>query len=363
MSRTFFKNASFHKNKATKRYEFDIEDMDLSIVNAIRRVVLSEIPNLGFLGEGDVSIQILKNSGPLHNEFMIHRIGLIPLHFTEEEVESFAEGDYEFSCDVRNNDPSLMNVTTRHITGTRQGTPLTDVELRRIFPANPITEQHVLITRLRQGEELAFHAKVVKSKAKAHASFAPSSLCTFFYHLDETKVKEAKNILDKERAYIKNQYGDPTRIRFMIEPEGGLSARYMVAKALEILLDKIDTVHRELDVLDSEKVKVSPTLDIPNSFDLHIFQEDDTLGNLFQSLLYNLYIRENNKVLDNKYKVGYVGYFAPHPLEPKIVLRMSLLHDDITPDVKDFVHVMKESCRHVEREVREAYDAWTRFEE
>ena len=58
--------------------------MDLSIVNGIRRVILTEIEVVGFYGEDEPSVEIHKNTGPLHNEFMKHRIGLIPINVNEK---------------------------------------------------------------------------------------------------------------------------------------------------------------------------------------------------------------------------------------------------------------------------------------
>jgi len=54
---------------------------------------------------------------------------------------------------------ALLNVTTQNIQGTKNGVPLTEKELQRIFPVNSVTKKPVLITRLRQGEELSFTAK------------------------------------------------------------------------------------------------------------------------------------------------------------------------------------------------------------
>lgn len=362
MSRSFFHNSQYHENKATNRYEFDMEGMDLSIVNGIRRVIHAEIPTLGFQGEGDVSIQIHKNTGPLHNEFMIHRIGLLPMHFTEEEVESFVENEYEFTCSIKNNEVALMNVTTHHLQGTKNGVALSEKDLHRIFPLNNVTKKPVLVTRLRQGEELSFTAKVIKSIAKNHASFSPVSLCAFYYKEDPSKAKDLTNVLEKERAYLKNKYGDPTDVHFMVESETGLTPKYLIAKALEVLMEKVGTVHKELDVLHSEKLSIVKHDTMDDTFDLHIMKEDDTLGNLMQSILYNKYIRENTNILDNKYKMTYVGYYAPHPLEQKIVIRMTLKNENLTPDEKEYVMVMKECCRQVERELREVLDAWIRFD-
>ena len=43
-----FKNYTF--DQASNKHSFDIENLDLSIVNSVRRVILSEIPIVGFYG-------------------------------------------------------------------------------------------------------------------------------------------------------------------------------------------------------------------------------------------------------------------------------------------------------------------------
>ena len=360
MSKSFFHNASYNPNKATKRFEFDIRDADLAIVNGIRRVIHAEIPILGFMGEEDVSILIHKNNGPLHNEFMQHRIGMLPIHFTEEEIEGFVENEYVFTCDIKNADMSLLKVTTEHIKGTRNGVAFTEKELLRLFPIDEITKQRVLITRLRQNEELSFIATVVKSTAKVHSAFSPVSLCAFFFNETE-EAKDVLNILDKERMYKKNSFGDPTDIHFTIETETSLTPKYLIAKALEILISKVNIVHSELDVVESTKVRVTANTTMNDTFDILVDDEDDTLGNLIQSVVYSHYIRANKQVLNNKYDMSYIGYYAPHPLEKNIVIRMTLKHANASIDEKDFIMAMKECCRLVDQQLREMLDDWIRF--
>ena len=309
---------------------------------------------LGFRGEEDPTVEILKNTGPLHNEFMIHRIGLIPIYFSEEATEGFTENEYSFECHMINKEYAIQNITTHHITGTRNNVALTDKELKQLFPINDITNSPIVITRLRQGEELHFKATVVKSTASEHAGFSPVSLCSFFYNEDPVKTKELTNILEKERAYLKNDFGDPSSIHFMLESECNLTPKYLVAKAIEILIQKID------QLLDKTTVEIHPTM--KNTFDVKITNENDTLGNMIQSLLFNKYIRNGNKVLNNKYGVSYVGYYAPHPLDKVIVVRMTLQSDDISPDVNEFGVILADSFRFIEQELKQIYEAWLRFE-
>ena len=73
------------KNKPNE-ITFDIQGsfeigLDKSIINSLRRVLLSSIPTVAFrtkINQSDLMIQ--KNNTSLHNEFISDRIGLIPLY-------------------------------------------------------------------------------------------------------------------------------------------------------------------------------------------------------------------------------------------------------------------------------------------
>ena len=53
---------------------FNVNDIDLSIINSIRRIILSELPNVGFFFDpndfNNKDINVLENNTPLHNEFI-----------------------------------------------------------------------------------------------------------------------------------------------------------------------------------------------------------------------------------------------------------------------------------------------------
>ena len=73
--------------------EFDIKDIKLCVVNSLRRAMLSEIPILTFDDTWhdnalERSINILKNTSGIHNEFLAHRLSLIPICMYDSDLLS-----------------------------------------------------------------------------------------------------------------------------------------------------------------------------------------------------------------------------------------------------------------------------------
>jgi len=52
-----FHNYSY--NDKSEKHSFDINEVDLSIVNGIRRTILTDIPVVGFIGEDEPTIEII----------------------------------------------------------------------------------------------------------------------------------------------------------------------------------------------------------------------------------------------------------------------------------------------------------------
>lgn len=331
-----FKNYSY--DSITEKHTFEINNVDLSVINGIRRTILTDIPIIGFIGEEHSTIDIKNNNGPLHNEFMSHRLGLIPLNISETELENYNDNDLVFELNEINNTKNTINITTNMIKGKRKGVDLTKKELDKIFPMNETTKSHILITRLRTEEHFSAIMSAVKRTARFNASFSPVSLCNLSYIQDPKLSSKETDILNKERLYYKDEYGEPNKIKFDIESINGLSHKYLFNKAIEIIVDKLNSLREKLL---NNNIKIEKFQELENTIEFFIDNEDDTLGNIIQSIIHNNYIRKNVKYA-NSIKCNYIGYICPHPLKYLLVIRITL---EEQKNKEVFINFLESNCK------------------
>lgn len=356
-----FRNYSFDPKDPSNNHTFEIHNIDLAIVNGIRRIILTDIPITGIIGETidneDPTVNILINTGALHNEIIIHRIGLIPICLTEDEIESYEDGTIQLELNVKNEGNKIENITTKQLKATRNNIPISDKELATIFPANQVSKEHILITRLRSNEHLHLKADVVKRTGRHNASFNPVSLCNFSYIQDPAEASKKESVLDKERAYFKNKYGDPIAFNFDIEHiNPNITPKYLIPKSLDIIIQKLNKLRENL-INSNDDVKIKQFQDIENTFEFLIDNEDDTLGNIIQSYIHNKYIRETNK-FNNTITCMYVGYICPHPLKALMILRITLENENTT---NTFISFLETNCKYIIEDLTKIKSEWNKF--
>ena len=325
-------------NKDDYVLTFTISNINVSIINALRRTILSEIPIIIIRSmpyeKNDVSVHT--NTSRLNNEILKQRLSCIPIHWTETlPLEDLRE--YELEIKKLNESDAIEFITTEEFVIKHKGTELSDSVLKQIFPANPITQDYILFARLRPkisedipGEELHITAKFSIGTAKENSMFNIASTCAYamtpntdmqasIWAKLESSLKgkglaedalemERQNWLlsDGQRLYVQDSFD------FIIETLGIFPNNILIQKALAILNEKLDTIQGQIESNSFSIQKTKGT--IPYSYDLILLNEDYSIGKTLEYILYKKYF------IDNKI-LSFIGFLKKHPHDKNSLIR------------------------------------------
>ena len=92
-------NINIKEDSPQNVLQFDISGVKMSLVNALRRIMISEVNTVAFETSNfqESSVTITENTSQFHNEFILHRIGLIPINI--QDTNNFNESDYTFTLE------------------------------------------------------------------------------------------------------------------------------------------------------------------------------------------------------------------------------------------------------------------------
>lgn len=347
-----------------KRLQFTIKDVDPAYPIAIRRIILSEIPNVAFSFDTfDIEnrdIQIHENTGVLHNEFIAHRLSLVPLCFDENEINEFDPKKYKFVLKKKNTTPYVITATTQDIDiYDEKDVKVSEAFRNKIFPPSDITKHFILLTKLKpnlydtaNGEGLDFECRASINIGQTHSRWCPAH-SSHFPTVDPTAANKALDelveavgptaskadieskfkSLEIDRHFKRNRYDEPCEWTFSIESECRMRPTYIFFKALSILMEKLQKFNSNLNSA-SDVVTISKPGNMNNFYQISIKGETDSLINTLQSIICNNYIRD-----DVNSGLEYIGYYQPHPLDTLMYLKLKFKEDVKTDEstVKAFL--------------------------
>ncbi|KAJ1493318.1 DNA-directed RNA polymerase [Baffinella frigidus] len=185
---------TIEENKIT----FILTNTDVSIANCLRKAIVSEVPTIAI----DL-VEIEDNTSMLADEFIAHRLGLLPLishraldpdgptpyrdkgghprtFLWHHEADEEAQCEIKFELDVRNTDEHPLEVTTQHLILSREH----GGELQEdcgVMPVEYDPDYPVVIAKLKRNQALKFTAIAKKGLGKMHSKWSPASGVVFTY--------------------------------------------------------------------------------------------------------------------------------------------------------------------------------------
>ena len=349
-------SAPFHSASAVSKYiprivsktdengqlKFTIDRLNVSLANALRRVILSDIPTFVFrtFPYSECKASIVTNTSRLDKEILKQRLSCIPIHIGDMEP-SIKEYVLEINVTADGNEIRYITTKDFKLKNKTNGKYLTDVKVHEIFPPNPISGDYIEFARLlpkmseySEPEQLAMTCDLDIGTAKEDGAFNVVSTCAYSMTMDPAKVDEAWRIKEAElvkegvaaigsdemKAQRKNwslldaqRHTKDDSFDFVIETVGVFTNAEIVHKAAQIMINKCTKFIRDIE---SGENHIIPTVStIQNGFDIELKGEDYTLGKVLEFFMHDKHYAEDQTVT-------YCAFRKIHPHNPDSMIRV-----------------------------------------
>lgn len=192
--------------------EFETKNVHVSFLNAIRRIVLTEIPSLAF-----DKILFEKYSCGMNEDMLAHRISLVPICFSNINLKHPGQCtcvnlgcnkcEIEFDLEVKNQENCIQNVHCSDLVSSSDSVKILS------YPDN---NNGILLCQLHPKEVIKLKAKAVLGYGKDHEKWSHVTVCYF----------------------KKTTYG----FLFHLECNENISAIYILKQAFKIFDNKLNSV-------------------------------------------------------------------------------------------------------------------------
>lgn len=323
----YFSNIKRNDLKLT--FELNNNNISPPLTNALRRVMIAEIPVLAVDRE---SVIFNKNTSMLHNDFLLNRITFLPIQY-----QNISKNIQEIiiTLNVNNETDEMKTIYTKDFNITYQNSNLPTTQF--------FTEDNFIFCKLKPGQEVSLEANIQLGTPKQYdSSFSPVCKSIIYFKRDQQELdKLTKNMkpeekqifldIEGDRHYMKTPRGEPKVYIFDIESVGQMTPNQVFSTSISELKLKITYIINAISNQNHDKIEINKTTKIFEGTDFLLFDEEDTFGNLIVSYL------------NYKSNIKYAGYVVLHPNDNKMMITLSLTsNNSIQECTKVFVDTLKE---------------------
>jgi len=320
----YIENLKIDNNKCSFHLNNSSSNIKISLANAIRRTIISNIPTYVIAQD---KTTFFENNSVFSNEFLKHRLSLVPIISWNKDI------NYEnilITCKKKNENEYTDSVYVKDFV-------CKDIETDKVIDNSLLfSHENILFAKLKYNQFISFEAKFSRNTAEGGGSFySPVSICLYTFEIDEKEANLRKeNMSEKEKAdfnteeiqrvYEKNKNGEPNRYSFQMEGIGFYKIDDILKMGIEILMNKLVLIQNEFKNKNSKKVLFNNETQL-DFYDFSLEDENETVGNVLSTYLLN----DNN--------VYYCGYLIEHPLKKNVILRIKLKEYNTIENIIDII--------------------------
>lgn len=342
--------------------KFRINNINVSLANALRRVILSDIPTFVFRTNPyeQNKVTFFTNTSRMNNEILKQRLNCVPIHIKDM---NFPYQNYSVVLDVTNDTDSTITVSTKHfkVLNKETGDFISQDDVHKIFPPNSLTGDYIDLVRLRpklseglDGESIKLSADLDIGTSGEDGAFNVVSACSYEMTVNQELInyawkekesqirKENKDatdindiieyarkdflLLDAKRIVIPNSFD------FIVETVGVFENSEIISKACEIIIERLRKASNAI-TQDTTNIEKQPG----DFWMVRLENEDFTITKIIEYILYSSHF-EGDGLLD------YCASSRQHPHIPVSLIKLHFTKEVDEELISQLIHSACESA-------------------
>jgi hypothetical protein len=250
-------------------YCLELENVPVSLVNAIRRIGMSEIDTYAF-----DKFNVIKNTSQYDSEVLSQRFEFITINVTEANNINIMT---EFTISKTNNTNKQILVYLYDAISSDE------INIEKLFPHN------MLLFTLLPNEEIYATSTIIKGIGNTHAKFASGRISTKFKTENDTVNSLTPETNAEKMNYIKNDIdGSPKSFLLNFESFNKINAKDIYLLSIDKLIEKLENIKQRIINDDDFIIKEN------NNIKLLFNNENHTIGYLLETFTLKQIIETNN---------------------------------------------------------------------